>query len=324
MSDEKKKIGKEWRRIRNSSQFHDVLLFLVFVVIAAIFWFIIALNDNIVETFNIKFNVQNVPDSVTFITEPPKEIHVTVRDKGTNILRSGVIKDPTINVDFREYARDGIFRLSASDLMAEMKADLGGAAQISSSSIDSVRCYYAVGPGKRVPIEVRANVSPASGYVIEGKPTSIQKSVLIYSYHDEIDTVHRVVTQNLIKKDLSQTSRFKVKLLQIPGVRIIPPAVDVEVKVQPLVNKEVYIEIDPLNVPERNKLILFPNRVPVSYFVPMSHFNDENPSIHVVVDYNDIKTAGGSKIPVRITSAALNLENVVLKADSVEYTVVKQ
>lgn len=300
------------------------MLFIIFVAIATLFWFILALNDNIVETFNVKLSVQNVPDSVTFITEPPGEVHITLRDKGTNILRSGVVKDPEVKIDFREYARDGIFRLSPSDLMSEIKSDLGGAAQITSSSVDSIRCYYAVGPGKRVPVVVRSEVTPASGYIIEGKPIPVQKSVLVYSYRDEKDTVSRVYTQKLVKKNLSQTSVFTVSLVDIPGIKIVPSSVDVNVIVQPLVSKEIYVEIDPLNVPEGESLILFPNRVPVSFFVPMSHFNDEEANIHVVVDYKDIPTTPGSKIPVRITASAANLENVVLKADSVEYTVVKQ
>lgn len=299
-------------------------MFLIFVAIATVFWIIIALNDNITETFNVRLNVLNVPDSVTFITDPPAEIHVTLRDKGTNILRSGVVKDPTVNIDFREYARDGIFRVSPSDLMAEIKRDLGGAAQITSSSLDSLRLYYATGPGKRVPIIVRSEITPASGYIIEGSPTPIRKSALIYSYHDEIDTINRVYTQKLVKKDLSQTSNFNVKLVRIPGVKIKPSSVEVNVVVEPLVNKEVYVEVDPLNVPEGENLILFPNRVPVSFFVPMSHFNDENPNVHVVVDYNDVTAGMSSKLPVRITASAPHLVNVVLKADSVEYSLVKK
>lgn len=299
-------------------------MFFIFVAIAAVFWFIIALNDNITETFNVRLNIVNVPDSVTFINEPPREIHLTVRDKGTNILRSGVVKNPAVNINFTEYASDGLFRVSTSELMAEIKSDLGGAAQITSCSIDSLRYHYAVGPGKRVPVVVHSNVTAANGYVIEGKPYAVQKTALVYSYRDEIDTIHLVYTKNLVKKELSQTTSFPVGIVQIPGVRIIPSKVDVNVVVQPLVNKEVYVEVDLLNVPEGVNMILFPNRVPVSYFVPMNQFGDENINVHVVADYNDIALSKSSMIPVRITSSDPNLVNVVLKADSVEYSLLKQ
>lgn len=317
-------IRQNWRRVKNSSQFRNVMMFLIFVVIATIFWFIIALNDNVSETFRVGLRITNIPDSVTFITDPPVEIHVTLRDKGTKILRSGAVKNPTINIDFAEYARDGVLRLTSSDLMSQLKSDFGGMAQITSASIDSLRCYYTTSPGKRVPVIVRSDVSAASGFVVTGEPEPAVKSVLIYSYGDETDTVHQVYTQRLVKKDLSQTSTFPVKIVQIAGIKIVPPSVEVTVNVEALVHKEAYIAVDPLNIPEGESLLLFPPKVPVSFYVPMSKFNDENPSIHVVADYNDIRETKSSMIPVRITASSANLVNVKLMADSVEYTLIKQ
>lgn len=316
-------IGKDWRRFKASSQFHNVLMFLIFVAIATVFWFIIALNDNVTETFRVKLNIQNIPDSVTFITDPPGDIHVTVRDKGTNILRSGVVKNPEVSVNFRDYARDGIFRLSPSDFMAELKADLGGMATISSTSLDSLRLYYTTSPGKRVPVIVRAEVSAASGYIIRREPVSLTKFVRVYSYRDETDTVNKVVTKRLVKNDLSQTSVFSVKLERISGVKIVPSSVDVKVVVEPLVHKETYVNVDVLNLPADESLLLFPNKVPVSFYVPMSNFNDESFPMRVTVDYNDIKNTNSSRIPVRISSHDDRLVNVEIKTDSVEYTLVK-
>ena len=316
-------IRSKWRGFKTSSQFHNALMFLVFVAIAAVFWFIIALNDNVTETFQVRLNIQNVPDTVTFITDPPSDIHVTLRDKGTNILRSGVVKNPEVNINFRNYARDGIFRLSHSDLTAELKADLGGVATISSTSVDSLRLYYTTMPGKRVPVVVKAEVSAESGYLIQGAPVSLSRFVRIYSYRDEVDTISRVVTKLLVKKDLSQTSVFKVAVQNIPNVKIVPSVVEVRVPVEPLVHKEAYVNVDVLNQPKGESLLLFPNRVPVSFYVPMSHFNDETFPMQVVVDFNDIRDSRSSRVPVRVASHAESLINVELKADSVEYTLVK-
>lgn len=298
-------------------------MFLVFVAIAAVFWFIIALNDNITETFSVRLNIVNVPDSVTFITDPPADIHVTLRDKGTNIMRSGVIKNPEVSINFRDYSRDGIFRLSASDLNAELKSDLGGVAQITSCSIDSLRLYYTTDPGKKVPVVVRADVSAASGYVIPGRPVSVQKFVKVYSYRDEIDTIHTVATQKFVRKDLAQTTVCRVKLVQIPNVKIVPSSVNVSIPVEPLVHKESYVAIDVVNLPANESMLLFPNKVQVSFYVPMSRFNDDNVPIIAMVDYNDIRRSKSSRIPVRLGKYPPMFVNVVLKTDSVEYTLVK-
>ncbi len=315
-------IRNEWKRIRTSSRFHNFMMFLIFVAIAAVFWFILALNDSVTETFQVRLNIQNVPDSVTFITDPPADLHVTLRDKGTNILRSGVVKHPTVNLNFRDYAHEGVFRLSAADMTAELKADLG-VSQITAASIDSLRLYYTTQPGKRVPVMVQSDVTASSGNIISGAPVSLTRFVNVYSYRDEVDTVHSVLTQRLVKKDLSQTSEFDVKLKPIQGVKIVPSQVKVRVPVEPLVHKETYVEVDVENLPAGASLLLFPNRVPVSFYVPMSRFNNENVPMHVVVDYNDTHRTRGSRIPVRVRDHAPGLINVELKTDSVEYTLVR-
>lgn len=297
-------------------------MFLIFVAIAAVFWFILALNDSVTETFQVRLNIQNVPDTVTFITDPPVDIHVTLRDKGTNILRSGVVKHPTVNLNFRDYARDGVFRLTAADMTAELKADLG-VSQITAASVDSLRLYYTTQPGKRVPVMVQSDVTASSGNIIQGAPVSLTRFVQIYSYRDEIDTVHRVLTQRLVKKDLSQTSVFDVRLQPIPGVKIVPAQVNVRVPVEPLVHKESYVDVEVENLPPGASLLLFPNKVPVSFYVPMSRFNDESFPLHLMVDYNDTHLTRGSRIPVRISDHSPILINVELKTDSVEYTLVK-
>lgn len=316
-------VAKEWNQIKTSSWFHNILMFLIFIAIAAVFWLVVAINDDITETFEVKINIQNVPDSVTFINDPPSDMHVTFRDKGTNILRTGVIKHPTVNIDFREYARNGVLRLSNADISAELKKGLGGMALISSFSIDSIRSYYTTEPGKRVPVVVQSNVTAASGYIISGTPVPETKTVLIYSVHEENDTISHVLTQRLQKKDLSQSTVFDVNLLPIPNVKIVPSAVKIKVNVESLVHKEAYISIDPLNVPQGQKLLLFPSSVPVSFFVPMSKFNDENPNIHVVIDYNDIKSGPTDMLPVRISASSSDYVNVTLKTDSVEYTLIR-
>lgn len=316
-------IRSEWLRVKGSARFRNILMFLVFVAIATVFWFIIALNDNVTETFRVKVQIVNVPDSVTFITDPPSDIHVTLRDKGTTILRSGVVKNPELIINFRDYARDGIMRLSHADFTAELKADLGGVATISASSIDSLRLYYTTSPGKRVPVIVNADLKAASGYMIQGAPVSMTKFVKVYSFHDESDTVVAVHTKKLVKKGLSQTSEFNIALQPVSHVKIVPSKVDVRVNVEPLVHKETFVNVDVVNTPAGENLLLFPNRVPVSFYVPMSHFNDEEYRIRVEADYNDIKTTSTSRVPVRITASAPGLINIELKADSVEYTLVK-
>ena len=299
-------------------------MFLVFVVIATIFWFITALNESVSQSYEVQFSIRNIPDSVTFITDPPADFHVSLRDKGTNILRSGVFKNPVIDVNFEDYARNGVFRISASDLNAEIKADIGSNASISGISIDSLRLYYTDQPGRRVPIVVQSDLTAASGYVISGSPTPVKGSVLAYSIRDEADTLRRVYTKKVVKKDLSKSTVVTVPIIAPANVKLIPSEIEVRINVEPLVRKETYIRVDVDNLPVGEGLLLFPNSVPVSFYVPMSRFNDDSFPIRVYVDYQDTYKTPGSRIPLYLVDSSGSIINPTLSTDSVEYTLVKK
>lgn len=312
-----------WSKVKSSPRFHNVCMFLIFVVVAILFWVIMAMNDNVTQNFRVTIKMDNVPDSVTFINDPPHYLQVVVRDKGTKILRSGVLRNPGVNINFNDYAHDGIFRMSRNDLIAALRQSLGSTIQISSLSSDSLRLYYTDKPGKTVPVLARVDVSASSGNIIAGPPVLIEKSVKVYSYGNQTDTVTRVYTEVLAKRDLSQPTTFNVKIEPIPGIKVIPPMVRVRIPVEPLVAKESYAQVETRGVPSGESLLLFPNRVPVTYYVPMSRFNDATAPIVVCVYYDDTKVTKGNRLPVRITSWPDYVMNPEVKNDSVEYTLVR-
>lgn len=315
------KVREWWRRLRESSRFHDVLVFLIFVVVAAGFWIVIALNDSVTQNFKVKVGLVNVPDTVTFVTDPPAEFTVTVRDKGTNILRSGLTRQPVVEFNFRDYADEGIFRLTKSEINAAIKKTFGSSVQISSMSLDSLRLYYTDSRGKRVPVRVNVDATAASGYVISGQPRALQTGVRIYSYGDETDTVRYVQTVSLTRRNLSKTAQFEVKLQPIKGVKIVPSTIKIEIPVEPLVRKDGYAQVEARNVPEGRSLLLFPNKVQVSYYVPMSKFNDDDEPVTATVDFDDIQRVAGSRLPVSIARMPEYVVNPELQTDSIEYTI---
>ena len=195
---------------------------------------------------------------------------------------------------------------------------------IASTSLDSIRCYYTDSPGKRVPVVVKANVTAFSGNVIVGDPVPLDRFVRIYSFGDEVDTVSRVYTEVLKKRNVSQTSEYEVKLQPVRGVRIVPSKVHIRLNVEPLVHKEGYAQIVARGVPPGESLLLFPNRVPVSYYVPMSKFNEGDISLTVSVDYADTKAYSSNKIPVKVSDVPRFVVNPEIHADSVEYTLVRK
>lgn len=311
--------------MRESSSFHNVMVFMVFVAISAMFWFILALNDSVQDNFNVKLHISNVPDSVTFISDIPEKVHVSVRDKGTNLWRNGMMRQPTIHINFREYAEGGVLRFSKNDITSSLKSIFGANAQIASVSLDSLHLDYTDNKGRRVPVEVVSKVLPALGSTMEGDIKVSPSFVLVYGDKSQIDTIHRVVTNLVNLKDVSESTTVDVSLKRIKGVRIIPDEVKVTFPVEPLVKKTALISLTPVNVPSGESLLLFPSKVPVEYYVAMSRLDDDDdPDIQLEVDFKEIGRSHNGKLHVELKRYPDRLLNLSLKTDSVEYTIVRR
>lgn len=317
------RIRKKWRGIRTSRRFQNFVSFLVFVGIATLFWFVVALNDSVVETMDVKLEVVNVPDTVTFISDPPHKIKVTVRDRGTNIVRVALLNTPTLQLNFRDYTSHGVFRFTRNDLTSALKSLYGQSAQISSVSIDSLYLTYSTEPGKRVPVVVKADVTASAGNVLASSPVPLERGVIAYSASGNLDSLHRALTEPIVKRNLAKTTEVEVKLKSIPGVKFVPSVVKVRIPVEPLVRRESMVTVGVINLPSKESLLLFPNKVHVVYYLPMSLYNSDLLPIEVVANYNDIRR-GSRRLPISIKRIEDYVVSPELRTDSVEYTIIKE
>lgn len=317
------KIKECWAFLKKSPRYHDMWLFLLFILIAAVFWFVMVLNDSVEETFTVKLNIYNKPDSVTFINDPPSQISVTIRDKGTQLLRGGFSKQRDVDINFREFAEGGVLRCSNKDFYRLLRGAFGTSSQILSATSDSLRLAYTSLPGKRVPIELVADVNASLGNTLAGKPELSRRYALVYAENTAVlDTIYRVFTQRLVKKNLKETTRIDVKLAEIKGVKIVPASVTVNIPVEALVNKTAAVPIIARNVPFGSNVVLFPSSVDATFYIPMSKFNTEKFDITVEADFHNVR-AGLSKVPVRVAGSPDYVHNIKLMTDSVEFTLVK-
>lgn len=312
-----------WKRLKATSGFHSAAIFLACVLTAALFWYILALNDNMQDGFFVKININDVPKNVTFISDVPDRVYVTIRDKGTSLMRHGRLKDPSIDIDFRRYAANGVLRYRRADMMAALRNTFGTNATVSSISIDSIRLDYTTNPGKRIPVVIDGDVGAASGFVIAGRLISDPVSVVAYSTSENLDTLHKAHTVHFERLGLSESTKMEVRIRPMAGIRTIPDEVQVRIPVETLMHKVVSVNVEPVNVPAGKGLLLFPSKVNVGFYVPMNRFNEDETDIEVYVDYEDIERLRTKRIPVRIAKHPESLVNVSVVNDSVEYTIVK-
>lgn len=313
------------RIIRSAGKFKNLWQYLMFVALAGLFWFIMALNDNTQSDFQVKVEIVDVPDSITFITDPPVTINVTVHNKGTMLLRRKLLGTPVIKIPFSEFASHNKLLVTPSAMMNRLRSIFGESAGISINSADSISVQYSTRPGKTVPVRVNYDVTAALGKVVNGSPKLNVRDVRIFSVDDIIDTIMYVSTMPIVRRNLSESLKMRVNLKPIKGVKIEPSYVDVTIPIEPLENRKIFVPVIATGVPAGETLSLFPPKVEVAYLVPMSMSEDMSASsFTVIADYADIAPGTSSKIKVKMGKIPEGVENATLEVDSIDYTIIRE
>ena len=301
----------------------DSLMFLLFLIISFILWSVLSLNEEDQYDLRMPVKITHVPDSVTLITPGPEALNVSLRAKGTSLLKMTMGNTPDVDIDFRAYRSNGTVHLSAADLKAVVRNATGGS-QVSLVYPDSINIPYTTHSGYQLPIVVDYKVTAGPQAVIIGKPRLSQDSASVYLWGNSLpENLENLVTEPIRLIGLEHSETRRVRLFGPAGSRVIPDSVDVTFQVEPLIFKTRKVAIEPVNVPEKTKLITFPAQIEVAYLVPMSEYASADTHFRVVADYRTLKP-GTRRIKLSLHNVDPNLRNVHLSADSAEYIIEKQ
>lgn len=319
MNDNTRKIQAKVTAALKSSRGQNVMLYLLFVAVAFVFWVFLSLDTEVQRDFDVPVELQDVPDSVTVIGQIPPSIGVSVKGKDSQLLRFLWGKLSPVRLKWQENIEDDAVVVNHQKLDSRMREYFGNGVQIVSCRPDSLHVPYTSQPGVKVKLMVHADIRPNLQYIVSGPIMASTDSVTLYSVTDLPHSLKIVSTEPLVKSGLKDTTRYEVKVKPISGVRIIPDVVTVTVPVEPLIMRKRSIGIEVENLPEGVHLITFPSKVEISYLVPMSAYNDDYP-VKAYVDFHGARPSK-KKLGVTLSSIPPVYHSVSFTPDSVEYII---
>lgn len=305
-----------------SSRGRDVLVFFAFALVSYGFWVILSLNDDVQRELHVRLEITDVPEGVTFISEPPQHIQVSLRDKGS--VLAGYIWNgtPTLKLDYGQMEQDALkdrVVLGEQQLQARVHALFPATAQVVSIRPDSLSLIVTDRPGRIAQVipDVNAVADPQS--VICGPITVSPDTVMVYSARHLSATPRTVRTMTVNRTDLKDTLVLEVRLHPESGVRMVPDRVKMTIPVEPLIAKKRTVPVTLLHGSHGQQgVVMFPSAVTVSYLVPMSKYGSESGVMTVNADFLE---RTGSKIPLSLGAVPEGYQGVSLSVDSVEYLI---
>ena len=140
----------------------QLLVFLFFVLLSAVFWFILTLNGAYEKELKIPVQIVNVPRNVMLTSAHVDTVRATVHDQGWVLLNYlyGEHKH-SIKIDFRNYDKEnGKGVVPASDLKRAIEQCFEMSSKITSVKPEKLEFFYNNGERKRVPVHWTGRVIP--------------------------------------------------------------------------------------------------------------------------------------------------------------------
>lgn len=303
-----------------SARGKEILLFLLFLMISYVFWLLLTLNNEMQEDIEVPVEIAGIPDSVTVISNIPESLKISVRDKGSALMKYKLGGIKPLKINWADYSQaKNKFLLNKADLGAKIRDYISSSSQLVTMLPDSISLSYTTTPGRRVAVKVQADLKPIFGSIINGPLTTNTDSVWLFSVEDLPHNLTHVETLPIVRSSLSDTTEITVAIKPLPGVKIVPEEIVVKVPVEPLIARRQMATVIAKNIPDNISLHTFPSHIEIAYLVPMSEYNSEPYDINAYVDYADIANNTSGKLPVTLSLYPESYHSVEAIPDSVEY-----
>ena len=283
------------------------------------------MNEESEKSYSIPLKFSNIPGSVVLDENVQDDIKVRIKDKGLILLsysRNKKFSPIEVDVSFLNN-QNGKYVVNEALLLSSLKKQLKLSSSILSFSPQQMNMSYTTRVNKKVPVRIKGEIRPrVQSRIADGKISISPDSVEVYASQAVIDDIDYVYTDSLHITDIADDLTKTVGVQKIKGTTIIPSNVSLYVPIEEYTEKRVSLPIEVINLPDTLNLRTFPSNIQVSFFVGLSDFKFAvADSFKVVVDYQEIKNAGGQRVPLSLSSHPKHINNVRLTPDSIEYII---
>lgn len=310
------------RKLKSFLLSKDVLSFLLFFLLAALFWFVNALDKNREISLRVPLQLKNIPEEITVTNSLPDFISIDIRDVGVNLFTYSDKKLKPLYISLTNYRfnKQGQIQIDASTLHRYLQSYLLPTTRILAFRPDTLLIEYEKLSEKKVPVKMKAFIDTKHQFMVAGDVILNPAFVSVYGPQQVLDTLRWIETELMELNNLSDTVVVSLKLKPVPFVRPEINTVKVVVPVAMFTEKTIELLVEAVNLPVYLKLKSFPAFVKATINIAISDFQQfKNTDIQVYIDYNEIKNSKSPKYNLKVKNNNPHINNIRLTPTEVEY-----
>ena len=299
------------------------LIFLFFLALSSVFWIFQTLNETYEEDFQVPLELRNVPSNVVITTDLPENLHILLRDKGSQLLAYRYTRQfKPVVVDYNTYSNpSGHVSILGNELQRQIAAQLLPGTQMLGLKPDTLDFYYNFGQFKRVPIRPLGEVRAGRLYSL-AKTVYSEDSVTVYASREQLDTITAAYLQPFNLRNLTDTTHVKSNFVKVKGAKFVPAQIGVTFCIDRLVEKTIQVPVQQVNFPASKQLRTFPATVKVTLQVGMGLYRKiTRENFVLVVNYEDLLKNKSTYCHLSLKTIPEGVSHVRISPQDVEYVI---
>lgn len=303
-----------------------IKLFLFFLALASIFWILTKFSREFTTAMVANINYVNLPETAALSQNNLKQISFDLTANGFEIIFYK-LKKPSISVDVAKYYEKGKegFTLSRGELVRKLSTKFTKYMDIKNLSEDGLKVNLDPIILKKVAVRAKFKISFKDGFKPIDSIKIIPDSVIISGPKGILKEINTANTETLtlenIEKSISQPIGIVSPSDEI--VKIKPSKVKVEWAVAEFSQGKFTLPVELINLPPGLELKLVPERISVSFDIPVADFAEvTRENFRVICDYSTRNEKENFMLP-QLAKKPEGAVNIVFEPKKIDFFVFK-
>lgn len=299
----------------------NVLTFLLFLLLAFIFWLMLFFQkENVEGTYRIPLKYTQIPNDVVFNNPLPPFLEVSVADNGAQIFLLDLRKKDSLEINVSEITEDGNTALQGEQYRQLISTQLFPSTNIRGYYPMSISLATSKLHSKELHVVFDGEITTSRANLVADSAIFIPEVVMAYGSRQALDSLKQAATEYTVFKNLKATSQLPIKINNVNGVKFIPSEVDIYIPIEEYTERTFEIPITAEHMPRKLDVKFFPSRANVTFSVTLEEYKKIVPEdFSIELDYRKFHANENGRVELELTKSPSTIVNPRISPTSVEF-----
>ena len=308
-------------------------VFMACLVLSFIFWLLTTLSKTYIEDISIPVNYRDLPEDKVLVSKLPEQLFLEIEATGFEILwlkMKGVGDQLDLDASPNSLKRlpsadAGNYVLVTERKLSKVRSEIEEDVNLVAIRPDSIVFAFRDKVQKNLPVKFKGSLDYGGQYGPVGQVSFDPAVIKVSGPADLLDTMKAIYTDSIVLESIDETIEIEIDLEQVyveTSLSFDSVKTKMTIPVEEFTEGTVEVPVTQIGKYEEGTIKVFPTEVEVSYWVPLSQFeNIKKQQFKVEVDLGEISKGGVSSLQVSVTDFPSTVKRVKADPEKVEFII---